>query len=80
MTKLQEINSEDLLREIRNRIERPPLQKKAEAKITDLKIGQEKLTAQLNDGREVSIPISLLTKLEILNSDTKPEQLEKYEL
>ena len=80
MTKLQEINSEDLLREIKNRIERPPLQEKEEAKIIDLKIGQEKLTAQLNDGREVSIPISLLTKLEILNSDTKPEQLEKYEL
>jgi len=80
MTKLQEINSEDLLREIKNRIERPPSQEKAEAKITDLKIDQEKIIAQLNDGREVSIPISLLTKLEILNSDTKPEQLEKYEL
>jgi len=80
MTRLQEINSEDLLREIKNRIDRPSLQEKSEAKITDLKIDQEKLTAQLNDGREVSIPISLLTKLEILNSDTKPEQLEKYEL
>jgi len=80
MTKLQEINSEDLLQEIKNRIERSPFQEKAEVKITDLKINNKKITAQLNDGREVSISISLLTKLDVLNPDIKPEQLEKYEL
>ena len=62
MTSLREINSEDLLREIKNRIDRPSLQEKSEAKITDLKIDQEKLTAQLNDGRELSIPINWFSK------------------
>ena len=80
MTELQNVNNEELLQELKNRIERPLPQEKTEAKITDLKIDNEKLIAQLNDGREVSIPLSLLTKLEILNLDTKPEQLEKYEL
>lgn len=40
----------------------------------------EKLITQLNDGREVSLPISLLTKLDILDEEVKPEQLIKYEL
>lgn len=43
-------------------------------------VNGEKLITQLNDGREVSLPISLLTKLDILDEEVKPEQLIKYEL
>jgi hypothetical protein len=62
MTELQNVNNEELLQEIKNRIDRPSLQEKSEAKITDLKIDQEKITAQLNDGRELSIPINWFSK------------------
>jgi len=34
-----------------------PISKRAETKIISLKVYKEKLTAQLDDGRELSIPI-----------------------
>ncbi|CAH1760400.1 5644_t:CDS:2 [Entrophospora sp. SA101] len=43
-------------------------------------LSQEKLIAQLDDGRKVIFPIPLLTELEILSPEIKPEQLKKYEL
>ena len=78
MTKLQEINSEELLREIKTRIEQPPFQEKEEAKITDLKIDNEKLTAQLNDGRELSIPLSWFAKWGVENVNA--DKLRNYEI
>ena len=48
--------------------------------VVSCQVSGEKLITQLNDGREVSLPISLLTKLDILDEEVKPEQLKKYEL
>jgi len=86
MTQLQEV-SQNLQFLIKNRriealrgiieLKRTELKKIA---ITNLIVSKEKLTAQLNDGREVIFPISLLTELEILGPLIKPEQLKKYEL
>ena len=68
-----------LIQELKNRIKSHQAPKETN-KITSLEIQKEKLIAQLDDGREVIFPISLLTKLEILSPEIKPEQLKKYEL
>jgi hypothetical protein len=49
---------------INKEVEKQPdlLTKKAEPKILNLAIHLEKLTAQLNDGRELSIPIDWFAK------------------
>jgi len=46
--------------------------------ITNLIVSQEKLTAQLNDGRELSIPISWFTKWGVENVSAK--KLRNYEI
>ena len=48
--------------------------------VVSCQVSGEKLITQLNDGREVSLPISILTKLNILDEEVKPEQLIRYEL
>ena len=48
--------------------------------VVSCKVNGERLITQLNDGREVSLPISILTKLDILDEEIKPEQLIRYEL
>ncbi|CAI2173077.1 5283_t:CDS:1 [Funneliformis geosporum] len=50
------------------------------AKIISCEIKKGKLITQLDDGREVIIAVNLLTKYGILEEDTKPEQLKRYEL
>jgi len=50
------------------------------AKVISCEISKGKLITQLDDGREVIIAVNLLTKYGILEEDTKPEQLKKYEL
>ena len=55
-------------------------QERQYSRIVSCQVSGEKLITQLNDGREVSLPISLLTKLDILEENVKPEQLKKYEL
>jgi hypothetical protein len=56
MTELREAKNQELLQEIQNRIERQTSQQK-EDKIVSLKVQENKLFAQLDDGRELSIPI-----------------------
>ena len=46
--------------------------------ITNLIVSQEKLTAQLNDGRELSIPISWFAKWGI--KGVNADKLRKYEI
>jgi len=48
--------------------------------VVSCRVSGEKLITQLNDGREVGLPINLLVKLDILDEEIKPEQLIKYEL
>jgi hypothetical protein len=79
MTNLRKVSDQELIQELKNRIRHHQTPKET-SKITSLEIQEEKLVAQLNDGREVIVPISLLTKLEILSPEIKPEQLKKYEL
>jgi len=52
--------------------------KKAEPKILNLAVHLEKLTAQLNDGRELSIPINWFAKWGVEN--VSAEKLRKYEI
>ena len=54
------------------------LKKKAEVKIINLAVHLEKLTAQLNDGRELSIPLEWFAKWGIEN--VSAEKLRKYEI
>jgi hypothetical protein len=79
MTNLSQVSNQELIQELKNRVKHHQTPKET-SKITSLEIQKEKLIAQLDDGREVIFPISLLTKLEILNPEIKPEQLKKYEL
>jgi hypothetical protein len=79
MTNLSQVSNQELIQELKNRIKHHQAPKENN-KITSLEIQKEKLIAQLDDGREVIFPISLLTKLEILSPEIKPEQLKKYEL
>jgi hypothetical protein len=79
MTNLSQVSNQELIQELKNRVKHHQVPKET-SKITNLEIQKEKLIAQLDDGREVIFPISLLTKLEILSPEIKPEQLKKYEL
>ncbi|CAG8604804.1 18273_t:CDS:2, partial [Racocetra persica] len=75
----QQASNQEILQELKERIERQKSSEK-EAKVISLKIQEEKLSAQLDDGREVIVPISLLIKNEIISAEIKTKQLEKYEL
>ena len=79
MTSLSQVSNQELIRELKNRIKHHQTPKETN-KIVSLEVQKEKLIAQLDDGREVIFPIPLLTELEILGSEIKPEQLKKYEL
>jgi hypothetical protein len=50
------------------------------AKVISCEMKKDKLITQLDDGREVIIAVDLLTKYGILEENTKPKQLKKYEL
>lgn len=52
--------------------------KKTETKIVSLTIHKEKLTAQLDDGRELSIPIDWFAKWGVDNVNAS--KLKKYEI
>ena len=52
--------------------------KKEESKIINLIIHKEKLTAMLNDGRELSIPLEWFTKWGVENITAN--KLKKYEI
>lgn len=79
MTNLSQFSNQELIQELKNRIKHHQAPKETN-KIISLEIQKEKLIAQLDDGREVIFPISLLTQLEIFSAPVKPEQLKKYEL
>lgn len=79
MNRLSQVSDQELIQELKNRIKHHQTPKETN-KIISLEIQKEKLIAQLDDGREVIFPISLLTELEIFGSEIKPEQLKKYEL
>jgi hypothetical protein len=79
MTSLSQVSNQELIQELKNRIRQHQTPKEP-SKITNLVIQKEKIIAQLDDGREVIFPTSLLAKLEILSPEIKPEQLKKYEL
>ena len=79
MTSLSQVSNQELIQELKNRIKHRQTPKETN-KITSLEIQKEKLITQLDDGREIIFPISLLAKLEILSPEIKPEQLKKYEL
>ena len=55
-----------------------PKTQKEEPKIINLAVHLEKLTAQLNDGRELSIPIDWFAKWGVENVNA--EKLRKYEI
>lgn len=57
-----------------------PRQEKSEAKIISCQISKGKLITQLDDGREISIAVDLLTKKSVLGKNVKAEQLKKHEL
>ena len=71
MTRLKEIQQTD--KQLIINQEQP-------AKVIKCEIKRGKLVTHLDDGREVIIAINLLTKYGILEEDTKPEQLKKFEL
>ena len=56
----------------------PTKVKKAETKIVSLTVHKEKLTAQLDDGRELSVPIDWFAKWGIEN--VSASKLKKYEI
>ncbi|CAJ0825703.1 1239_t:CDS:2 [Entrophospora sp. SA101] len=69
------------LREIEQEKLKPAFSKeKQEARIINCRISKGKLTTQLDDGREISILVDLLTKKRILGENVKPEQLKNPEL
>ncbi|CAJ0845819.1 4347_t:CDS:2 [Entrophospora sp. SA101] len=78
MTSLSQVSNQELIRELKNRIKRHQTPKETN-KIIILEVQKEKLIAQLDDGRKVIFPIPLLTELEILSPEIKPEQLKKYD-
>lgn len=53
---------------------------KQQLKIVNCRISRNKLIARLNDDREVSIPVSLLTEWSVLAKNVKPEQLKRNEI
>jgi hypothetical protein len=63
-------------REIKHSI--PPKIKEKEVKILNLAIHLEKLTVQLSDGRELSIPLDWFAKWGVEN--VSAEKLRKYEI
>jgi len=65
---------------IQERVKQPilPKIKEKEVKILNLAIHLEKLTAQLSDGRELSIPIDWFAKWGVENVNA--EKLRKYEI
>jgi len=56
------------------------IDKKQSPRIINCRISRGKLISQLDDGREVVIAVSLLTKWSILGENVKPEQLKKNEI
>lgn len=73
MARLREIGQERLKLTL-------PTEKQEETKIINCRISRGKLITQLDDGREISILVDLLTKKNILGENIKSEQLKKYEL
>ncbi len=61
-------------------VEQPilPKAKKPDTKIVSLTVHKEKLTAQLDDGRELSIPIDWFAKWGVKN--VSASKLKKYEI
>ncbi|CAI2188676.1 1512_t:CDS:2, partial [Funneliformis geosporum] len=69
------------LREIEQERLKPTFSaEKQEAKIINCRVSRGKLITQLNDGREISILVDLLTKKRILGENVKPDQLKNPEL
>lgn len=69
------------LREIEQERLKPAFSKeRQEARIINCRISKRKLITQLDDGREISMLVSLLTERSVLGENVKPEQLQKHEL
>lgn len=51
-----------------------------QSRIISCEVKKGKLITQLDDGREISLAINLLTKWGVLDKEIKPEQLKKYKL
>ena len=78
MTRLKE--NEVSAKQIQQTNKQPLINHEQPAKVISCEVKKGKLITQLDDGREVIIAVDLLTKYGILEEDTKPEQLKKYEL
>ena len=50
------------------------------AKIISCQIKRGELITQLDDERKIIIPVTALTKWQILDENVKPEQLKNYEI
>src|ERR1043166_9343356 len=72
MTRLRKIKQEKLKTVF--------FKERQEAKISNCRVSGGKLITQLNDGREISMLVSLLTEKSVLGENVKPEQLKKHEL
>ena len=48
--------------------------------VINCRISRGKLITQLDDGREVGISVSLLTKWSVIGENVKPEQLRRNEI
>ncbi|RHZ35194.1 hypothetical protein [endosymbiont GvMRE of Glomus versiforme] len=68
------------LNKIETKQEQLPPKERYSTRIINCQIKEGKLITQLDDGREVSILVSLLAEQSILDKNVKPEQLEKMEI
>ena len=69
------------LKEIKPEVKQPLINsEQSQSRIISCEIKKGKLITQLDDGREISLAINLLTKWGVLGKETRPEQLKKYEL
>lgn len=69
------------LREIKQERSKPVFStEKKGAKIINCRVSGVKLITQLEDGREISIPVSLLTKWSVIGKNVQAEQLKKNEI
>ena len=67
-------------REIKGVSQEVIIPKKPATKIINCRISRGKLITQLDDEREISISVSVLTKWRILDENVKPKQLKNHKI
>ena len=68
------------LRELEQKNEQLEFYSKQRPKVVSCWIEGEKLIVQLNDEREIGLPVASLIKCQVIDENIKPEQLKRYEL